>query len=233
MHYNDLIRFFPETLRSIVGDGSTTPPRYGRALIPIVGRHNRGIDNDLPPPKPLANPFRIFLNIDVDAVLLCNGIINAVFYAVIASISSLFDEIYTFLNTTDIGLCFLSIGGGLVAGSVVTGKILDKEYRNVKASYEKKLTAQGNPAEDTNAKDENFPIEVARFRTMPLYCVILAAGCVGYGWCLDKKVNLSGPLILLFISESITMHHVYHGFLYPCSGLRNHCHSQWVPNSPC
>lgn len=185
----------------MVGDGSVPPPRYARALIPLVGRRNQGSKSDRPPPKPLANPFRIFLNIDVDVVLLYNGLINSVFYGVIASISSLLNEVYPFLNTTDIGLCFLSIGGGSVLGSVVSGKVLDREYRKIKASHERTLLAQGKTVESNSTRDANFPIEMARFRTMPIYVLILGGACIGYGWCLEKKVNLSGPLILLFLSK--------------------------------
>lgn len=185
----------------MVGDGSIPPPRYARALIPIVGHRNQDSKSERPPPKPLANPFKIFLNLDVDAILLSNAIINAVFFGVIASISSLFSEVYPFLNTTDIGLCFLTIGGGSVVGSIVTGKVLDREYRSVKASYEKKLLAQGRTVESINIKDEDFPVEVARFRSMPIYLGILAAACIGYGWCLEKAVNLAGPLILLFLGK--------------------------------
>ena len=196
------IRVFPETLRAMVGDGSIPAPHYSRALIPIIGRHQQGNNGERPPPKPLANPFRIFLNLDVDAVLLFNGIVNAVFYAVIASISSLFDEVYPFLNTTDIGLCFLAIGGGSVIGSVATGKILDREYQTIKVSYEKKLIAQGNTLGPINTKDTDFPVEIARFRTMPIYLLVLAGGTIGYGWCLDKTVHISVPLILLFFSKT-------------------------------
>ncbi len=50
-------------------------------------------------------------------------------------------------------------------------------------------------------KDENFPIERARLRTVP-YLLVLYAGCVtGYGWCLQRRVSLAGPLILQFLSE--------------------------------
>ena len=55
-------------------------------------------------------------------MLLFNATLYAVFYGVTASISTLFSDIYPFLNQTDIGLCFLGIGGGMAIGSVIGGR---------------------------------------------------------------------------------------------------------------
>ncbi|CAL1705635.1 unnamed protein product [Somion occarium] len=204
-----MLLFFPETLRAMVGDGSITAPLSHRPLIPILLRHQPNVNTERPSPKPLANPFRLFLNLDVDVLLFFSGMINAIFYGVIASISSLFTEVYPFLNETDIGLCFLSIGGGMLIGGTLTGKILDREYRNIKAKLVRKAQGQldaNTKAADTEAdppdvkiRDEDFPIEVARFRIMPAYLIISAIACVGYGWCLEKRVNIAIPLVLLFI----------------------------------
>ena len=43
----------------------------------------------------------------------------------------------------------------------------------------------------------------ARLRLLPLLLVISACMCAGYGWCLEKKSNIAGPLILQFVSECI------------------------------
>lgn len=91
----------------------------------------------------------------------------------------------------------------MLIGGVVTGKLLDWDYERIK----QKLVAQAlsercekmRPEDVT--KDEHFPIEHARLRTMPLYFVVSLASCIGYGWCLDQKVSIAGPLILLFICE--------------------------------
>lgn len=51
-------------------------------------------------------------------------------------------------------------------------------------------------------KEENFPIERARLRTTPIYLAVFVAAIIGYGWCLEKRVNLAGPQILQAISET-------------------------------
>lgn len=201
-------RILPETLRSLVGDGSIKPRPFWRPLLPIIGRGKSGQNTtDRPPKRPFQNPLRLFLYPDVSILLFFNAVLYAVFYGVTASISTLFSETYPFLDETAIGLCFLAIGGGMLFGSWITGTVLDKEYQRVKRSLERK--AREDPEskikpEDVT-KDENFPIEYARFRTMPFYFTVYVACCAGYGWCLQSKVNIAGPLILQIISEFLSI----------------------------
>ncbi|KAJ3556518.1 hypothetical protein NM688_g1983 [Phlebia brevispora] len=194
-----MLLFLPETLRSLVGDGSIKPHPFWRPLVPVIGRGHTGMnDHDKPPKQLFVNPLRLFLRPDVSLLLLFNAVLYAVFYGVTASISSLFSDIYPFLSETAIGLCFLAIGGGMLFGSWFTGLVLDREYKQIKVTMERRC--KEDPEYKMNiedvTKDENFPIEYARFRTMPAYFIVYVAACIGYGWCLDAKVNIAGPLIL-------------------------------------
>lgn len=189
----------------MVGNGSVKPRPFWRPLIPIFGRNVQDVSTERPAKRPFQNPLRLFLYLDVNILLFFNAILYSVFYGITASISTLFSETYPFLTETDIGLCFLAIGGGLTFGSWINGAILDKEYHRVKRNLERRCTEDPEckfRAEDVT-KDENFPIEYARFRAMPIYFVIYVACCAGYGWCLQSKVNLAGPLVLQIISKSI------------------------------
>ena len=92
----------------------------------------------------------------------------------------------------------------MVFGSVITGRFLDRDYAAIKNSMIKK--AQSDPEKrDVKdvTRDENFPIEMARLRTMPIYVAVFVACTIGYGWCLQARVSLAGPLILQIISESV------------------------------
>lgn len=195
--------FLPETLRALVGDGSIRPPPLNRALIPFIGRKQRSAsDGHRPPPKPFINPFRLFTYPDVVVLLIFNGIIYAVFYGVTASISTLFEEAYPFLSQTDVGLCFLAIGGGMLFSAVGTGKLLDRDYQLVKGRILREMRVDPEKKEDVEAvfAEGKFPIERARLRTTPIYSFLFIACVLGYGWCLQAKVNIAGPLILQFIS---------------------------------
>lgn len=109
---------------------------------------------------------------------------------------------YPYLSQTSIGLCFLAIGGGMVLGTTVTGRILDYQYRVLKEKIARKAneTKEAQGAADL-LKEENFPIEWARLQSAPAYLLIITAATVGYGWCLRRGVSLAVPLILHIISE--------------------------------
>ncbi|KAI0330910.1 MFS general substrate transporter [Cubamyces sp. BRFM 1775] len=194
--------FLPETLRALVGNGSIPPPKSYMPLVPVLGRTFKDVDeSDRPPRRAFANPFILFTYLDVSLLLFLNGLIYAVFYGVTATISTLFQPTYPYLTETDIGLCFLAIGGGMSIGGVVTGKIFDREYQRVKRRLLRQIEADPESIirpEDVT-KEEHFPIEYARLRLMPLFFTLYAASCIGYGWCLQARVSIAGPLVLQFI----------------------------------
>ncbi|KAI0727810.1 major facilitator superfamily domain-containing protein [Fomitopsis betulina] len=201
-----ILAFMPETLRSYVGDGSLPPPRGYAPLIPVVGRNREGDVSDPAarlPKRSFHNPLRLFLLPDVTLLLFFNGVVYAVFYGVTTSISVLFEQTYPYLSETDIGLCFLAIGGGMLFGGVAAGRIIDKEYRRVKtqmiAASEKELDPDKRLKIEDITKEENFPIEKARLRIMPLYLATFVTTCIIYGWLLEAKVNIAGPLIIQIV----------------------------------
>ena len=122
----------------------------------------------------------------------------------------LFQQAYPYLSESDIGLCFLAIGGGMIMGSAVVGKLLDRDYAAFKARMIKQIKEGNNEtgmrAEDVT-KEENFPIELARLRTMPVYLGIFCVATIGYGWCLQARVSIAVPLVLHICSKSHSAFH--------------------------
>lgn len=196
-----IVIFLPETLRRLVGDGSVIPSPFYRPLVPIVGKGR--VDRDAPkPPKPiLNNPLRLFFYLDVLNLLLFNAILYAVFYAVNTTISTIFASKYPFLNEIDIGLCFLAIGGGMIIGTVLSGRMLDADFQRTKTRLVKK--AEEDPEKRIRPEDvtreENFPIERARLRMLPIFTAVFILTCAGYGWSLQQETNIAVPLILQII----------------------------------
>ncbi|KJA20565.1 hypothetical protein HYPSUDRAFT_188667 [Hypholoma sublateritium FD-334 SS-4] len=179
-----IILIQPETLRHIVDSGKDTTFLVYRPIIPIIGKKEppkltTATTSGVPKPKTPRNPFRLFLNLDVLLMLAINGIMFTVFYGILVPLSSLFVTTYPFLNQTTIGACFISIGGGTVFGSWSSGRILDSEYQRFKRK--------------------------ARLRLMPYYILSVAAICAGYGWCIERKVNIAVPLILQFVAGWLTI----------------------------
>jgi hypothetical protein len=175
-----------------------------RPLVPVIGRNRPQIgSSELPPHGQWSNPFRIFLNLDVGLLLISTATVHALFYGVLATVSSSFKNVYPFLSVTSIGLCFLAIGGGMILGSILIGKFLDRDYARIANQMKKAAAADPEKKilpEDVT-KEENFPIERARLRTMPAYLLVFVAFCIGHGWCIDRKVNIAGPLILQIVSS--------------------------------
>ena len=194
-------RFLPETLRRLVGNGSILPPKIYRPLIPLVGRGRQSIVSGRAPRPPLENPLRIFTYLDMLIPMFFNAILYSIFYAFIATLSTLFKSTYPHLNETEIGLCYLAPGFATVVGAYIHGKILDRDYRVFKEKLiqeREALTEMSECPEDITS-EENFPVEKVRMKTIPIQLIICVASCVSYGWCLQHKVHIAVPLVLQFI----------------------------------
>jgi MFS family permease len=204
--------FLPETLRSLVGNGSIKPPVIYRPLVPIIGRsHLPDGRCTKAPPRARVNPFKLFTYIDLDIILFFNALVYSVFYAVAASTSTLFGEAYPHLTVTDLGLVYIPMGVGMILGALLNGRLLDREYKLMRRKYEEqrdkeKEKQEGRKVLANQADTElDFRIEMARMRWMPVFMLLYIGTLLGYGWCLQKKVNLSVPLILQFIRKSIRL----------------------------
>ncbi|KAJ7090812.1 major facilitator superfamily domain-containing protein [Mycena belliarum] len=70
-----MILFLPETLRTIVGNGSIRPPAIYNPVLPIVRRHPKDPAAERPAVarKTFQNPLLLFLHVDVALLLLING----------------------------------------------------------------------------------------------------------------------------------------------------------------
>lgn len=129
------------------------------------------------------NPLGLFRHVDIIILLCLNAIFNSVLYGVMTTLSTAFEVSYPFLTTSTIGLSFLACGGGMSIGSIVNGRVLDREYR----AFKRRVGTEDK---------EVFPIERARLRLLPVVAAVLAAAVAGYGWTLQGKVNLAVPLVL-------------------------------------
>jgi hypothetical protein len=197
-------RLLPETLRSIVGDGSIPGGRVYTPPISFIGRHRvMNKSGERPPRKAFTNPLFMFTFPDVFILLVFGGTNYAVLYGVIATVAAIFQDEHPHLNETDIGLCFLSMGIGMLVGTVFSGKLMDLNYRNVRDEFYRHARTDKEKVDDKafEKDDPAFPIEKARLQTVP-YLVFIYAICVtGYGWSLHSNVSIALPLILHFISK--------------------------------
>lgn len=185
----------PETARHIVNNGFSVPSKWRQPFISVVssvkipkaaGRKSVPELSQSRPrrfPNPLRS-LRILFYRDSSIVVSMSGLFYLIYYCVQASITSIFKALYQ-LSDTNIGLCYLAIGVGVVLGGLSNGKMMDWNYKRTARSI-------GHTVDKVRGDDLlKFPIEKARMNSM----VFLTLGCagllVGYGWVLAHKVVCS------------------------------------------
>lgn len=198
--------FFPETCRNVVDDGSIPPPRWSRCYTNrLIEKRLRSegvtIQHDkrdvlarnrrIRFPNPLKTVKIVFTK-EAGFALGYMGLIFCAYFATIAIIPTQFASNYNF-NQLQIALCYLPMGCGSLLAGIVRGRWIDARYRY----HAKRL---GYSLEYNRRIDlTNFPIEKARLE-VALPPLALGSACViGFGWMVQYNVNLSGPLIFLFL----------------------------------
>ncbi|KAL9115797.1 MAG: hypothetical protein Q9227_000165 [Pyrenula ochraceoflavens] len=210
-----LILILPETLRSIVANGSHAPSNLiGRYPLSIYQKTTK-IKWDAPtdPSRPVARknidvtgPLRILFSKHATPIIFFLATYYAVWQMSITAMSSLFERGYG-LGETQIGLTFIANGVGSITGTLVTGKILDIDYRRVKAKYEAgpkqpDLEKGDSVAHPTTDSEDSFPLEKARLRLVPVLSVIQCLSIILFGWTIQypDHVNIAVPIVSTFIT---------------------------------
>ncbi|KAH6604503.1 hypothetical protein Trco_006210 [Trichoderma cornu-damae] len=210
-----LIALFPETLRSIVANGSRTPSSLiGKYPLNIYQKLSKmewdhetsAATPDLKKRIDILGPFRILISKHASPIIVFLSIYYAVWQMSITAMSTLFERNYN-LKETQIGLTFIANGVGSMLGTLITGKILDKDYKRVKAAYAQTAkTDQGNGSElarsVSKAGGDDFPIEKARLRLIPVFSVIQCLSILLFGWTIQypHRVHIAVPIVSTFIT---------------------------------
>ncbi|KAL3419274.1 major facilitator superfamily transporter [Phlyctema vagabunda] len=190
-----LILLLPETLRSLVGNGSV--PAKGLATNPISycqrlrkKRDDTGPDavalSTVREPKEMdfLGPLRLLFGVEVSCAIIFLAAYYTGWQMTISAMSTLFKQAYG-LSDLNIGFTFIGNGAGCIVGTLTTGKLLDFQYRGLRKQY------TGDSA--------NFPLEKARFRTVWLWSGLQISSILVFGWTLEKRVHISVPIICTFI----------------------------------
>ena len=194
-----LVLLLPETLRSLVGNGSI--PAKGLAESPLAYMQRRRQEKRAPESAKVQQesstsakkkaqidflgPLRILVGKQAVCVILFLSIYYTVWQMTVAAMSTLFEQTYH-LTQLQTGLTYIANGVGCILGTITTGKFLDFDYRRVKAKY--------------TGDDDGFPIERARLRTMWLWAGLQCASVLVFGWTIDKHVHISVPIITTFFT---------------------------------
>ncbi|KAI0886419.1 MFS general substrate transporter [Annulohypoxylon maeteangense] len=210
-----LIILLPETLRSIVANGSRTPSNP-IASFPLriyqkttKVQWNPTATSSQPAERKridVTGPLRILISKHASPIIVFLAIYYAVWQMSITAMSSLFEERYG-LTDTQIGLTFIANGAGSMIGTLITGKVLDIDYRRVKAQHESRSThsdvEQSNSLDQhaTNPED-SFPLEKARLRLVPVFSSVQCLSILLFGWTIQypDRVHIAVPIVSTFIT---------------------------------
>jgi predicted MFS family arabinose efflux permease len=196
-----MILALPETARSISGDGSIPGRTWHKAPLKYLLKKNQPNPqrtSSLTPRKPtsIPNPLRslaLLFYPDTAPVILINSITYTTYCCLQVSLSSLFIDLYHFTELKA-GLIYIPFGIGCLLSSFLSGKLMTSDYRRTAARH-------GIGVDLVRKTDlSNFPIEAARFRSMPLIIITTTMAMAGYGWVLQSRVVGLPPATLPNIS---------------------------------
>lgn len=200
-----LFLVFPETLRAIVGNGSVEPkPSYffqpviswlcPRGTLPISEVNPR------PPRKriDLLGPLKMMAQKDVFCGLIFTGLYYTIWQSSLVASATLFKTQYG-LSEISIGLTFIANGVGCISASLLTGKVLNHDYRRLQRIQQDERNSSGlvRVSTATLAVDH---IEHARLIRLPWIVLLFLAGTLAFGWCIQARTTIALPIIWTFCS---------------------------------
>ncbi|KAL9542072.1 hypothetical protein PS6_009986 [Mucor atramentarius] len=197
------IFFLPETLRSLVGNGSLyanpTPSQFIRQRQQSrhrkedekhVSAHHQPKKSVLAVFKQMGKALVYIKEKDVLCILVCNSADFAGLHCVLSSIGPLFATVYG-LDELTVGLTFLSPGFGAFLGSYASGRVMDWKFRQL-------AKAMGMTELKRSDLDPEFPIEKARLGLVWYFGIAFNVLLVAYGWSLYYKVHMAIPIVINF-----------------------------------
>lgn len=218
-----ILLLLPETQRAIAGNGTIKLEGIHR---PLIYKFSPPSDAELerePSPKKrftiksITDPLKLLTEKDVLLTLLFGSIVYTVWSMVTSSTTALFQEIFH-LNDLQVGLAFLPNGAGTVSGSIIMGRIMDRDYRRIEAVYK---ADKGIPESTKLNKKEllDFPLEKARLPQMWWIIALFIISTALYGFSL-KLGQIVIPLVLQYLiaftaTATFTVNSAYVVDLYP------------------
>ncbi|EWZ81231.1 hypothetical protein FOWG_14796 [Fusarium oxysporum f. sp. lycopersici MN25] len=154
----------------------------------------------------VTGPFRILISKQAAPIIVFLAVYYAVWQMSITAMSSLFEDKYG-LTETQIGLAFIANGVGSMVGTLITGKILNLDYRRFKARHDARIASSNTeddvePVNTRKAQENDFPLETARLRLVPLFSLLQCASILLFGWTIQypHRVHIAVPIVSTFIT---------------------------------
>ncbi|KAG8632054.1 hypothetical protein KVT40_001194 [Elsinoe batatas] len=184
-----LICFLPETLRSLVGNGSHAPNAFTKWPLAFYQRttsvvFSPAVSKAIPKHIDFTAPLRVLFQKEVAPLIFFVAIHYAIWQMSITAMSTLFETRYG-LSITQVGLTFIANGVGSIVGTFTTGKMLDFNYRRL------------------GVKDSDDPmarLRTARLELVPIFSLVQTASILIFGWTIRYAVHIAVPIVSSFIT---------------------------------
>ena len=206
-HLFGLLLLFPETSRKLVGNGSLIPrSQLNRTVCAILQDRKSTTEPSTTSPKltHIPNPLislKMLFHKPTFIIVAVGSIQYAIFGALGTSLATVMAETYS-LNFLTAGLIYLPSGIGGLLAALLTGKLIDHDFRVAAQS----LHLRQGDVIDINTRSPNdllaFPIEKARLRSIFLFVPTASIATVGYGWSIHAHSHIAIPLVLQFLLGS-------------------------------
>lgn len=191
--------FLPETARNVVGNGSVPAQRWNISLVSYLRLRKlrkEGVEAETKTrmksrrPNPIKS-IQILFDKESGPLLFYAGILFAGFYMVITSLPSQLAKFFHY-NSLQIGLVYIPTGIGSMTAAIVTGKLMDWNFRR-----HAKLIGM-EISKDKQQDLTHFPIESARLQIATPLMLASALLTIAYGWVIEKAPNVGAIVVLLF-----------------------------------
>ncbi|KAL8926662.1 MAG: hypothetical protein Q9208_002736 [Pyrenodesmia sp. 3 TL-2023] len=174
-----LLQFcLPETLRSIVGNGSL----YSETSLVIkpLSRQPPVVDPakfPRPPPPTLLGLIKLLRYPPIVIVSLNNAMLFAAYYAINVTIPTYLEDDYGF-TTTQVGVAYLAPGLSLMAGSLISGRVSDRH---------RALFVKNNPGSPPHA-EHRLHLQIPGM-------LISLGGILMYGWFVHFRIQVGAVIV--------------------------------------
>ncbi|KAF2708580.1 major facilitator superfamily transporter multidrug resistance [Pleomassaria siparia CBS 279.74] len=200
-----ILLFLPETHRSIAGNGTWPVTGIHQSLIwkfKYFGKSahvdEQGSSGVAPPlvASDFIAPLALLKEKDIVLSLLFNGAVFAISSMVLVSTAGLFQGVFG-LNEALLGLVFIPSGLGTIVGSILMGKLLNRDFHAFTSTYKAERSLPPLTIISRSSLPAYFPLEQARLVRLPMVIVIFIIALSFYGFTLSSPALTSRPGFIL------------------------------------
>lgn len=195
-----MVSSFPETCRSIVGDGSISPQWWNRNMSELLlgPKHSKTVNYETQATfkrRPsILNTLKLLWDRHMALLTTSSALFASGVTVVLATLPTTMETKYGF-NPLQVGLCYIPYAVGSLTARWTAGSLVDWNFKRHASRVG--ILVEPNRAE-SRQQLQLIPVEKARLELLLPFLYFSSLVIVAYGWTMNYHIHLSGPLVLLF-----------------------------------